>query len=401
MDIPATLAKADALRGELAAWRRHLHAHPEPSWQERETTRFIIARLREWGYENIQSDIGEPGLGALADLNPGQTPCVALRADIDALPVSEESGEPFASVNPGAMHACGHDGHIACLLGAAKILAERRAELPGSVRFIFQPAEEDLIRGGAGAVIKAGGLEGVKAVAGLHLISHLPAGTVGLREGPFMAAGRIWRAVFTGCGGHGGMPHKAVDPTIPAAQFILSVQAMISRELSPQTPNIVSVGSLEAAGAPNVIPERVALRGTMRTFSREMLRHIPARLAALAKDTAAVWRCKAEFGLEPGGTAVVNNEPELCGMVRECVREILGERALTEPEFQTISEDFSLYQEKVPGVFFFLGMGDETLGTHYPHHSPKFRIDERQLVPGVKLLAAMAAKMLGMAFAAR
>lgn len=388
--------EAVLLAPAILDWRRHFHAHPERSWQETQTTNFVADRLREWGYESIRTGFCGTASGLTAEMGPTSGPLVALRADLDALPIEEATSLPFRSCTPGVMHACGHDGHAAILLGAARLLALVRDELPCRVRLIFQPAEEDLEHGGAQALIREGVLDGVSCIGGLHLISYLPSGTIGLREGPLMASGQTFQVLFTGRGGHGGMPHAAIDPTIPLAQFILAVQALVARECPSTLPSVVSTGRIHGGEAPNVIPNQIFLNGTIRTFD-ERLRHLlPVRLRELAEGYAKTWRCTCDFSLYPGGTAVVNNDPAATRIMRDCATELVGAQAIMQPELQMISEDFSYYQQKVPGIFLFLGSGNEAKGTQYAHHCPLFDIDEDVLPTGAALLAGFAVRAQGL-----
>lgn len=397
MHTPDWLSEASTLQGDLIAWRRRFHALPERSWQEVATSAFVAEQLRAWGFADVRVGFGGTKAGVVADLAPPHGAsglCVALRADLDALPVHEATGLAFASTVPGVMHACGHDGHTACLLGAARLLAARREGLPGRVRVLFQPAEEDMARSGAAELIAAGALDGVGAVAGLHLIPYLPAGVVGLREGPLMASGRTWKLTFTGRGGHGAMPHNAVDPTMPLAHFLLAVQGVIGRERQATLPGVVSVGSIRAGDAPNIIPAEVHLSGTIRALDEASRAALPERLRELAEGLAATWHCKAEFTPDPGGTAVVDNNPALCAVMRACAEELFGEQAVITPELQMISEDFSLYQERVPGVFAFLGAAARGRDKGAALHAPDFDFEEAVLERGAALLAAFAWRAL-------
>ena len=388
--------EAVRLAPTILEWRRHIHANPERSWQETQTTRLVVERLREWGYEAIRTGFGGTDSGVTAEIGPPSAPLVALRADLDALPIDEATTLPFRSRTPGVMHACGHDGHTAILLGAARLLALVRDELPCRVRLIFQPAEEDLEQGGSLAMIREGVLDGVQTIGGLHLISYLPSGAIGLREGPLMASGQTFQVTFTGRGGHGGMPHAAIDPTIPLAQFILAVQALVARECPSTLPSVVSTGRIHGGEAPNVIPNQIFLNGTIRTFDERLRHQLPLRLRELAEGFAASWRCTCDFSLYPGGTAVVNNDPAATEVMRACATELAGAESIIRPELQMISEDFSYYQQKVPGIFVFLGSGNEAKGTRYAHHCPLFDIDEDVLPTGAALLAAFAVRAQGL-----
>ena len=392
MDTLELKRQAEALASELIAWRRHFHRHPELSWQEEKTTLFIEEKLRAWGFENIRRGFGGGETGLTAELNPDKTPCVALRSDIDALPVTEQTDLEWGSEAPGLMHACGHDAHMACLLGAARLLSALKDQVPGRVRLLFQPGEETMMRSGAIAMIEAGALEGVSAIGGLHVAPFVPAGRVEWRDGPQMASGGTWTLTFTGKGAHGAMPQAGVDPTIPAAAYILALQTLVSRETHPASPNVISVGTIRAGEAPNIIPDTATLRGTFRTFDREPRKILPGRMDALARSLAAAWRCEADFALDPGGTTVVDNDPALGALLAPCAEAIMGKENVGRADLQMISEDFSFFQERVPGLFFFLGVG--TPDKKWPLHSPRFDLDEACLSKGAALLACFALNVL-------
>jgi amidohydrolase len=394
-DIGQIRQAAAAMAEELAALRRHLHAHPEISWQEVETSRLIASKLEEIGLTSRIGTAGKP-VGVVADLVCGgeAKPCVALRADIDALAFGEESDLAYKSLNPGAMHACGHDAHVVMLLGAAKILYSMKDRLRGQVRFIFQPAEEHGLISGAEAMIKDGVLEGVDAIAGMHLWSHVPSGRVQWRGGPVMASSDVWEVRLQGKGGHGAMPHKAVDPTVMAASFILALQSIVSREIDPLQTCVISTGKFHCGDVTNVIPDRAELSGNVRTFSLDVRDSAKASLLRIAESIAAAYRGSAETKYIYVYPHPVNNDPALAELFRDVAVQTVGEGNVEESPMLMTSEDFSFYQTQVRGVFFFLGSGDPEKGTTAPHHSSRFNVDDSDLPTGVSLLAAFASAAL-------
>ncbi|MDR1481677.1 MAG: amidohydrolase [Synergistaceae bacterium] len=394
MDVSKINARAEAIREETVALRHHLHSCPELSWRETETSGLIEGKLVELGLANVRRGYGGTESGVSADLigyRPG--PCVALRADIDALPLTEENDVAYRSAAEHTMHACGHDGHISILLGAAKLLSALKNELPGRVRFIFQPAEEQGERSGARAMIDEGVLDGVEMIAGLHLWSFERTGLVQWRVGPVMASSDRWRATFTGKGGHGAMPHAAVDPTIAAANFIGSIQTITSRELNPTETAVVSVGTLTSGDMFNIIPTKAAIGGSLRSFNPEVRASMEGRIRRIADGIATAFRCEAETTVEYMYPCVVNHR-DATEILRETAVEIAGQENVKESPLLMVSEDFSFYLEHVPGTFFFLGAGNHEKGTDFPHHSPRFNIDDDALSTGVSLMTGFAAAAL-------
>ncbi|MDR3231301.1 MAG: amidohydrolase [Synergistaceae bacterium] len=386
---------AAAMAEKLTALRRHLHAYPEISWQEVETSRLIASKLEEIGLKPRIGTTGKP-VGVVADLVCGgdAKPCVALRADIDALAFGEESDLEYRSLNSGAMHACGHDAHITMLLGAAEILYSMKDRLRGQVRFIFQPAEEHGLISGAEAMIKDGVLEGVDAIAGMHLWSHVPSGRVQWRCGPVMASSDVWEVRFQGKGGHGAMPQKTVDPTVIAANFILALQTIVSREIDPLQTCVISAGKFHCGDVTNVIPNTAELSGNVRTFSLDVRDSAEAALVRIAKSVAETYRGSAETKYIYVYPHPVNNDPALAELFRDVAVQVVGGDNVEESPMLMTSEDFSFYQTQVPGVFFFLGSGDPEKETTAPHHSSRFNVDDAVLPAGVSLLASFAGAAL-------
>ena len=283
-------AEAKQIANQLVAWRRHLHAHPELSGAEEQTAAFVANELRKMGYEPQERIGGTRGLTAM--LAAGKGEAIALRADMDALPILEETGLEFASRNPGVMHACGHDAHMAMMLGAAQLLAQHRGELRHPVKFIFQ-AHEELQPGGAAPLIDAGVLAGVRCILGLHIWSELPTGTVGTRVGPFMSAVSDFRVVIEGAGGHAAMPHQCVDPVLVGAALVMGLQSVVSRSIAMTDEGVLSVTQFHGGQADNVIPARVELRGTIRTLSDAVCATMQQRVREIVAGTAAAHKAAA------------------------------------------------------------------------------------------------------------
>lgn len=291
------------------------------------------------------------------------------------------------------MHACGHDGHISCLLGVAKLLAEMKDQLPGKVRLIFQPAEESGKRSGAKEMIAGGALDGVDAIGGMHLWSFVPTGIVQWKNGPVMASADGWNAVITGKGGHGAMPHEAIDPTIAAANFIGAIQTIVSREMNPVDTVVVSLGKLLSGDAFNIIPPKVELVGNIRTFNPKVREEMEGRLRRIADGIAAAYRCTAELNVDYYYPSVINHAGAT-DVLREAAKAIVGEENMQESPLLMVSEDFSFFQQKIPGTFYFVGVGSKEKGTDYPHHSPHFNIDDDGLPVAIAVMTSFAVSML-------
>jgi amidohydrolase len=381
------------MKAEMAENRRYLHAHPETSWCEVETSNFIEHKLNELGLANIKRGFGGTASGVTADLACSDVPCVALRADIDALPITEENDVEYRSRNDGAMHACGHDCHMSALLAAAKILSGMKPRIRGRIRFIFQPAEETGDPSGARAMIGEGALEGAEAIGGMHVWSFVRSGLVQWRRGPVMASSDRFSVTFTGKGGHGAMPHSAVDPIVAAANYIGAIQTIASRELDPLDSAVVTVGQVNAGSAFNIIPDKAEILGTLRSFDAAVRNGMEHRLRRMADGVAAAYRCRAETAVKYMLPSVVN-DAGMTEIFRGAATEIAGAENMEECPPLMVSEDFSLYQERIPGMFFFMGVGNPEKGADYPHHSPRFNADEEALSTGASLLSAFAVKSL-------
>lgn len=374
----------DEITPEVVAWRRHFHRFPELSFEEHETSRFIAGQLERMGL-----GVWQPGgLAVVADIHggrPGHT--VALRADMDALPLSEETGLPFASAHQGVMHACGHDGHMAILLGVARVLTDIAGSMAGTVRLIFQPAEERP-PGGAVSLVKAGVLNGVEAIAGLHLWADLPFGVGGVNSGPVMAYADEFSVTIRGRGGHGSQPHRTIDPVVLAAQVILNLQTIVSRRVDPARPAVITVGVVNAGRAFNIIPSEASLSGTVRSLDPETRQQLFAEMDRVVKHTCAM--AGAEGNLEFfGGYPAVVNHPAVVALLEKAACAVLGKEGLIRYGPVMGGEDFAYYAERIPAAYFFLGAGRP--GQHaFPHHHPRFDIDERALPLGIEILARFA-----------
>jgi amidohydrolase len=378
------------LSGRVVAWRRHLHRNPELSYEERETARFIAETLEGFGGLKVERPSDTSVVARLVTGRPGRT--LAIRADIDALPIREESGVEYASERDGVMHACGHDGHAAMLLGAAAELAARAGELAGEVRFLFQPAEERP-PGGAAALVAGGALESVDLVTGCHLWTPLPCGEVAVRPGPAMAAADFFTLTITGKGGHAALPHAAIDTVAVAAQVVTNLQHIVSRRVDPLAGAVVSVSTFHAGDAPNVLPERAELGGTVRTFEADLRARMPELLEEVARGITSAHGAGYELDYTFGYRPVVN-DPEVTGLVTRALSGVEGAE-LSELAPIMGGDDFSAYQAEAPGCYFFVGAGSEEAGAIWPHHHPRFRIDERALDIGVRAHVRTAFAALG------
>ncbi|SIS62762.1 amidohydrolase [Alicyclobacillus vulcanalis] len=380
--------EVDAIRGDLVAWRRHLHEHPELSFQERETAAFIEGEITRIGGLSISRPTETSVVAQLDTGRPG--PVLALRADIDALPIEEETGLEFASKRPGVMHACGHDGHTAMLLGACKVLAAHRDELKGKLLFIFQHAEE-LTPGGAQELVDAGVLDGVDAVIGQHLWQGMESCRIGVRSGELMAAPDTFHIRIIGRGGHAAQPHLTVDPIAIGAEVVLSLQQLASRRVDPFEPFVLSVTKFIGGTADNVIPSEVELCGTVRTFREERRAWAEQAMEAVIRGVTEAHGATYEFRYERGYRPVVN-DPALTQFVRAVLEEEFGD-LVTDAEPTMGGEDFSAYQTVAPGTFFFTGIRRPDREA-YPHHHPRFDIDEDALTVGCRALVALATRYL-------
>ena len=382
----STLISSD-LEERMIAWRRHLHAHPELSFHEHETAAFVERTLASFGGGlEIERPTATSVVARLRGDRPGKV--VALRADLDALPIEEENDVPYASTRPGVMHACGHDGHTAMLLGAVHALMERRQSLSGEVRFVFQHAEE-VPPGGARALVDLGVVDDADVVTGVHLNSGMSTGTLSVVPGSVTAASDLFDLEITGRGGHGAYPHETIDPVAIAAQVITSLQHVVSRETDPFDSVVVSVTTLAGGTARNVIPGRVTLGGTVRTLSTHRRAEVREAIERVARGVTEAHRAGYRFDYTIGYDPVVNDRG-VAELVARGIQEELGEAALVEHPPVMGGEDFSAYGERVPVAFFWVGSGNEELGTTWPHHHPRFDIDEAALRRGATVFVRTA-----------
>jgi amidohydrolase len=373
---------------QLVGYRRHFHSHPELSMEEHETAAFIERELRGFGFDAIRSGVGKTGvLATLAGGLPG--PVTLLRADMDALPVEELNDVPYRSCNRGVMHACGHDAHMAILLGAARTLFERKDDVPGSVVFCFQPGEEGF--SGNKFMIEDGALENphVDRTLALHVYSGLDAGKVGIRDGPFFASSDRFDIELIGKGGHGAMPQAAVDPIVGAAQLVTLLQTIASREISPQHPVVVTVGSLHAGTTFNVIPERAHLQGTVRAFDDAVRSALPERIERLVRGVCDAMRLDYRFDYHWVYPPTVN-DAAVNDYVRNVGRALVGAENVVDPhEIVMWSEDMAFMQQQRPGAYFLVGSRGPSTGAQ-PQHSARFDIDERALRVGYEMMVGLA-----------
>jgi amidohydrolase len=398
--------RAALVDGKVVAWRRDIHAHPELSNREVRTAQVVADHLRALGLE-VRTGVAHTGVvGVLRGGRPG--PVVALRADMDALPVTEEVDLPFASKvrttyngqEVGVMHACGHDAHVAMLMGVAEVLAGMRRDVPGTVKFIFQPAEEGAPAGesgGAEMMIAEGALDNPKpgAIFGLHVFPY-PAGQIRYRAGGIMAAADGLRIVVHGRQTHGALPWAGVDPIVVAAQIVLGLQTIASRQVDiAAAPAIVTIGAIQGGVRNNIIPDSVVMIGTIRTFDPAVQRDIHERVRRTAESIAQSAGATAQVTIEPG-YPVTYNDPALTERMAPTLRQVAGVGAVLPAVPQTTAEDFSRYEQKVPGVFFFLGITPPGTDprTVAPNHSPRFFVDEAALGVGVRALAHLAVDYL-------
>lgn len=371
-----------ALEEELIHLRRDFHTYPELGYQEFRSQEIIEKYLEDLGLEvNRMTKTGVVGL--LKGENPG--PTLLMRADMDALPIEEETGLSFQSKNKGLMHACAHDGHMATLLIAAKILTKSKDKIHGNIKFVFQPNEEDA---GAKAMVKAGVLENPKVDAsiGIHIWTPVEVGQISVQEGPVMGAHDNFKVTIKGRGGHSSSPHNAIDPVIVAAQVILSAQHIETKQINALTPTVVSFSSIHAGTASNIIPEEVIMQGTLRYLydgSDEGVEKPRVRLEKIVKGISETFGAEGEIEFYPANFTV-SNHPNIANLVKKHAAEVVGEENVV-PYMTMAGEDFSEFTIGIPSTFYFIGAGNQKEGKSYPHHHPKFDIDERALSIGVEM----------------
>jgi amidohydrolase len=383
LDLAQIRLAIRALHPQLIHWRRQLHQFPELGFQERLTADLIHRTLQDLGIDH-QTEVAKTGIVALIDSGrPG--PVLAIRADMDALPVTEENEVSYRSQHLGIMHACGHDGHTAIALGTAQYLAQHRDSFQGQVKIIFQPAEEG--PGGAKPMIEQGALDNptVDGIVGLHLWNNLPLGTVGVCAGPLMAAVETFSCTILGRGGHGAMPHQTVDSIVVAAQVVTALQTIVARNINPLEAAVVTVGELQGGSALNVIADTARMRGTVRYFDPKFQHYFAPRLEALIKGICEAQGASYEFHYHHLYPPVIN-DLEMANLVRSVALAVLETPAGLVPDCRTMGgEDMAFFLQQVPGCYFFLGSANSSQGLDYPHHHPRFNFDEAALPIGVEL----------------
>ncbi|BBI36323.1 amidohydrolase [Cohnella abietis] len=390
MKLENLLAQVESLYPEVVGWRRYLHQHPELSFAENETAAYIEGILKSFDHLTVTRPTTSSVMARLVGKLPGRT--LAIRADIDALPIQEDTGLAFTSQNDGVMHACGHDGHTATVLGVAKILSQHRDELEGEVRFLFQHAEE-LPPGGADEMIAAGVMDGVDWVIGAHLQSPVEVGKIGVVSGPMLASPDTFHITIKGKGGHAAEPHATVDSIAIGAQVVTNLQHIVSRAVNPMEPLVVSVTQFIGGHAHNVIPGSVQLTGTVRCMEPTLREEVPQRMeqiiAGITQAHGAEYEFKYIYGYRP-----LINDKEISQLVADTVVELFGAEALYTIKPSMSADDFSAYLNRAPGTYFNIGAGNQEQGIVYPHHHPKFTIDENSLRIGMQVFLASTVKLL-------
>jgi amidohydrolase len=385
----------DEIMPGVIADRRHLHQHPELGFQEFETAKRVAERLESMGVEDIRTGIAVTGVTGLIKGTKlgGPEKVVLVRADMDALPILEENDVDYRSQTDGKMHACGHDAHTSMLLGVGRLLLDRRDEFSGTVKLLFQPAEEG--GGGARVMIEEGVLEDpvVDLVFGQHVAAEVPVGKIELRGGPCMAAADRFDILIKGKGGHGAQPHLTVDPIAVGAQIVSALQTIVAREVDPTKEAVVTVGAFLAGDASNVIPDTATLRGTLRSFDPEVRELLGRRVGEIATGIAKAMRAEVQYTYLPGYPATIN-DPEQTEMVREVAASIVGEDNIIDADLQMGAEDFSYFLEKKPGCFFFTGTRDEDKGILWGHHHPKFDVAEDGMAVGMEVMTSVVLRAL-------
>jgi amidohydrolase len=382
---------AEAIREALIAQRRDFHMHPELSNREERTSRVIAERLRRLGLDEVRTGVSRYGVVALLKgARPG--PVVALRADMDALPIEETLDVPYRSRNPGVKHACGHDVHMTVALGVAEVLSRLRGEFPGAVKFLFQPAEEGAPEGeesGAAQMIREGALENPRpsAIFAFHVDPMLEVGKIGYVAGPALASSDTFRIRVVGQRVHAAWPHQGIDPIVVAAECILALQTVRSRRLDPVEPMVLSVGSIRGGNRSNILADEVVLEGTLRTHNEAVRERAMALVREIVSGVAAAHGARAEVSWSPRSIPVTANDRELTLACLPSLKRTLGDANVVEARPVMGAEDFSFYQRQIPGVMFWLGVGNASRGIRAALHTPEFDVDEESITVGVKAMA--------------
>ncbi len=384
------MAGAQSLRDELIARRRDLHQHPELAFQEHRTAGIVADELNQLGLE-VQTGVGQTGVIGILE-GAGDGPTVLYRADMDALPIQEENETDYISKAPGKMHACGHDGHTAIALGIAKLLSNHRRELSGRVKFVFQPAEEQ--GRGAEYMIADGALESPAPdyCLGIHLWNDLEVGNVSVVSGPTMSGAGVFEITITGKGGHGAMPHQTADPIVCAAQVIVALQSIVSRNVDPLDLVVITIGALHGGSARNIIPQSVAFSGSFRLFREESREMIKTRMREITEGVAQAMGCRAEvdFGL---GIGPVINDAAVAARARDVFARY-GDAVKVVEQPWMASEDVGLFMQRNPSAYLLVGSANHAQALDYPHHHPRYDIDEAVLPMSVGLMSALIADYL-------
>jgi len=384
---------AESIFNDVVGYRQHLHANPELSYHEFATSAFVKEKLTAWGIEF--TSCANTGVVALLKGDLPSDKVIALRGDMDALPITEISDKPYASKNPGVMHACGHDVHTSSLLGTAHILSKLKAEFGGTIKFIFQPAEE-LLPGGASIMIKEGVLENPKPdyIVGQHVMPLIDAGKVGFRSGIYMASTDELYVTVTGKGGHGAQPHQNIDPVVIASHIIIALQQIVSRNADPRIPSVLSFGKVTANGATNIIPNEVKIEGTFRTLDESWRAEAHKRMKKMAEGIAESMGGSCNFDIHKGYPFLINEE-KLTANARAFAEDFLGKENVVDLDIWMAAEDFSFYSQVTDACFYRLGTGNAAKNTQYSVHTPTFDIDEDALKISTGLMAYIALKQLG------
>lgn len=385
VDLSRVRLSIRSIQPQLVEWRRRLHQKPELGFQEKLTAEFVSHKLQEWGIEH-QTGIAQTGIVATIKGNKlGSEKVLAIRADMDALPIQELNEVSYCSQHDGVMHACGHDGHTAIALGTAYYLQQHRQDLTGTVKIIFQPAEEG--PGGAKPMIAAGVLKNpdVDAIIGLHLWNNLPLGTVGVRSGALMAAVELFNCKILGLGGHGAIPHQTVDSVVVAAQIVTALQTIVARNVNPLDSAVVTVGALHAGTAPNVIADTAEMKGTVRYFNPAFKGFFKQRIEEIIAGICQSFGAKYELEYVELYPPVINDS-RIAQLVHSVAEEVIETPIGIVPECQTMGgEDMSFFLQEIPGCYFFLGSANPAKDLAYPHHHPRFDFDETALAMGVEI----------------
>lgn len=390
-DFNLIIKEVDEIRNDIIAWRRDLHQHPEVGFELERTSTIVANLLKSWGLK-VETHIGKIGVVGLLEGEGEKT--VALRADMDALPVKEDNDVPYRSNIDGKMHACGHDGHTAMLLGAAKVLSNHKDLIKGNIKFIFQPAEEGPSPGGAKPMMDDGAIKDVSAIFGMHITTEYPTGSLGINLGPSMASTDVFEIKMIGKGGHAGLPHKSVDAISMGARVVTEIQYMVSREINPLEPIVVSIGTINGGFTSNVIAETCDITGTIRTYNNALRNEVINKIKNIVHHIAEISGGTYKVNIIPGLPPLIN-DLKMANFVLEAGKDIFGEgNVLTLDNPSMGGEDFAYYLQEIPGAFMWLGARNEEKGFTNVMHHPKFDFDEDCLSLGAKMHIGLALNYL-------